>query len=119
MIITPTQAQQLTDDRQFAKYAAANQSVDYNPLFKGNYFATVGNFDIFKSPQLTKNSGGATPVTYAQAFGPGMIGLGAGNLPHTAYNTQDNYGETALVVWLWYAAFGVLDNRFGCSLRTS
>lgn len=114
----PEQCQQLTDDRQFNKLAEFDKSV--NPLFNGTYWKSIGELDIFKSTNLTiVNNSSAIPIRYAQAFGPTSIGVGAGGMPRTAYNTQDNYGETALVVWLWYAAFTCLDNRFLESVRTS
>jgi hypothetical protein len=84
--------------------------------------SSIGNWDIFKSTTLTSvaSTGGALPtVYYGQAFGPGSVGCGVAQLPRIAHSTADNYGETALLVWLFYAGFEVLDNRFIASVRTS
>lgn len=117
-IAHPEQCQQLTDDRQFNKLAEFDKSV--NPLFAGTYWKSIGELDIFKSTNLTQVvNGSSIPIRYGQMIGPGAIGVGAGGMPRTAYNTQDNYGETALVVWLWYAGFTCLDTRFLESIRTS
>jgi hypothetical protein len=48
-----------------------------------------------------------------------MVGCGAGGMPRTAWNTQDNFGENGLVCWLWYCGFEVLDDRFGVSVHTA
>jgi hypothetical protein len=91
-----------------------------NPLFNGTFVSEVGNWAIFKSTTLTSvTNSNSVKVYYGQAFGPGAVGAGIGEMPRVAYNTQDNYGETALLIWLMYAGFEVLDNRFIMSVRTS
>jgi hypothetical protein len=120
MVLHPTQAEQLSNDPVFQRMARYDNSM--NPLFRGTYYNSIGTWDIFKSSTLTtttSSSGSQPTVYYGQAFGPGAVGAGAGDMPRTAYNTQDNYGETALVIWLWYAGFEVLDNRFIARLTTS
>jgi hypothetical protein len=94
---------------------------DINPLFNGTYVSSVGNWDIFKSTTLTTATASPSNVTvyYGQAFGPGGIGAGIGDMPRVAYNSQDNYGETALVIWLMYSGFEVLDSRFIARITTS
>lgn len=116
-IISPTFSRQLKGDPQF------NQLSRYfpqtNPLYQ-SYVATVGMLDVFESTTLTSTvNGNSVPVFTSQVFGPGFIGAGAGRLPEVMPNSQDNYGETALIIWLAYLAFGVLDNRFGIQLHTS
>ncbi len=37
---------------------------------------------------------------------------GTGKLPRVAPASDDNYGETAKVIWLAYLALGLADNRF-------
>lgn len=116
-VLHPRQIQQLKNDGQFMK--AAEFYTNKNPLFT-SYVATVGNLDIFASANLTtiSNSSSVT-VYYGQIFGPGALGWGQGEMPRVAYSTADNYGEQALLIWLWYAGAVLLDNRFGCSLRSS
>jgi hypothetical protein len=45
--------------------------------------------------------------------------MGAQGMPRVVPSTNDNYGETVYAIWIWYAAFQVLDNRFGRSVRSS
>lgn len=117
MVLHPRQCEQLAQDAQFNRLAVFER--DFNPLFKGAYWRSCGNFDIFKSTTLTTvNNANNVNIHYAQAFGPGGVGCGVGEMPRTAYNTQDNYGETALVIWLWYAGFATLDNRFIARITT-
>lgn len=118
MILHPRQCQQLVNDAQFARYAEFHK--DMNPLFSGSYWKSIGGFDIFKSTTLSTSTNTNSVTIYkGQAFGPGMVGAGLGELPHVMPSTSDNYGEQALVIWLMYAGFATLDNRFGCSIRTS
>jgi hypothetical protein len=118
MILAPNQCHQLKLDPQFARYAEFHEPV--NPLLKAAYQKSVAGFDIYKSTNMTTatNSNSIT-VYYGQAFGPGMVGVGAGMLPTCRTANEDNYGEHALVVWLAYLGFTTLDNRFGVSIRTS
>ncbi len=111
----PRQIQQLKNDPTYLKQAVFDKSV--NPLMT-SYVSTVGNLDIFVSNTLSTESSTVT-IYRGQAFGPGMVGIGAGNLPHVAYSTADNYGEQSLVIWLWYAGFQNLDVRFGVGVKTS
>jgi N4-gp56 family major capsid protein len=115
-VLHPRQIQQLKGDSAFQRLASYDRS-DVNPLFK-SWVAKIGNLDIFQSSTLTQVASTVT-IYRGQCFGPGMVGVGAGNLPHTAYSTADNYGEQALVVWLWYAGFTNLDQRFGVRIHTS
>lgn len=119
MALHPTQCEQLGNDAEFQRLARYDST--FNPLFNGTYFKTVGTWDLFKSTTLTTATASPSNVTvrYAQAWGPGAVGCGAGEMPRVAYNSQDNYGETALVIWLWYAGFEVLDSRFIFRITTS
>jgi N4-gp56 family major capsid protein len=116
LVCHPRQIQQLQSDLAFQRLASFDRT-DVNPLFK-SWVARVGNLDIFQSNTLLTNASTVT-IYKAQAFGPGMLGCGASDMPRTAYSTSDNYGEQSLVIWLWYAGFANLDQRFGVSVRTS
>jgi len=117
LVLHPRQCEQLAQDAQFNRLSVFES--DFNPLWKGAYWRSCGNFDIFKSTTLTQvTNANAVQIHYAQAFGPGGVGCGVGEMPRTAYNTQDNYGETALVIWLWYAGFATLDHRFIARITT-
>lgn len=114
----PEQCQQLTDDRQFNRLSEFDKGV--NPLFAGTYWKSIGELDIFKSTNLTiVNNSSSVPIRYGQMFGPSAVGVGAGAMPRVAYNSQDNFGEDALVLWLWYCGMACLDSRFLESIRTS
>jgi hypothetical protein len=67
----------------------------------------------------TPANSSSVAVQYGQMFGPGMVGVGPADMPRVVPNTQDNYGENSLAIWLWYCAFGVLDDSFGLSIRTA
>lgn len=116
LVLTPQQTQELKNDAQFARYAEFHKEI--NPLFP-EYVASVGKFDIFKSNTLRKvNNSSSVPINRGLAFGPGIFGLGMGGAPRIAPSTDDNFGETAKVIWLAYLAFQMFDNRFGVSVRT-
>lgn len=118
MVIDPRQAQSLKDDTQFARYAEFHAPA--NPLLAKSYLKSVGTMDIFKSNTLDTDTNASSVVVHkAHAFGPGVLGSGIGELPRVMPSTSDNYGETAKVVWLLYAGFALLDNRFVVSVRTS
>jgi N4-gp56 family major capsid protein len=117
-VISPTQARQLKGDPQFAQYGRYDATV--NPLFQASYLTSIAGCDIFEATTLTSAlNGSSIPVTTAHMFGPGMLGMGWGQLPQVKFSTDDNYGETAKLVWLGYAAFTILDSRFGIQLHTS
>ena len=40
-------------------------------------------------------------------------------MPRVAAASEDNFGETAKVIWLLYGAFALLDNRFCVNVQTS
>lgn len=123
MIITPTQTRQLMQDPDYQRLVRAMPAPDlrdYHPILRSSFKASIGDFDIFESTTLTQTANSSSvAVQYGQAFGPGMIGAGADNMPVVVPNTNDNYGETVFAIWKWYAGFGVLDNRFGRSVRSA
>ncbi len=118
VVLHPRQVEQLTLDPVYQRLTRYEQKT--NPFFHGTYVGEVGNWVIFKSVTLTKivNGSGVT-VYYGQAFGPGAVGAALAMLPEVRHATQDNYGETALLIWLMYAGFEVLDTRFIASVRTT
>lgn len=119
MVLRPAQIQQLSDDTQFARYAEKHPVI--NPVLNPGYYKTAGGFHIFKSTTLTQDTSTVSGVTInrGHAFGPNVLGAGVGRLPEVAYAAEDNYGETAKVIWLEYSGHTLLDNRFVRSIRTS
>ena len=118
LVLTPRQIEGLKDDTDFARYAESH--VPANPVLAQSYYKTVGGFDVYKSNSLSKVANtSSVSVQRGVAFGPGALGCGIGEMPRVAFANEDNFGESALVVWILYAAFGLLDNRFAVSVRTS
>ncbi len=118
LVLHPRQSQSLKDDPQFARYAEAHPPV--NPLLQKSYLKSVAGFDIYKSNTLDTDTNASSVTVYkAQAWGPGILGCALGEMPRVAAANEDNFGETAKVIWLLYAAFAMLDSRFGVSVRTS
>jgi hypothetical protein len=117
-VASPRQMQQLNVDPMFERLSQFHR--DINPVLAPAYRKTVGTLDIFESTTLSKPlNSSSVPIHYGQAFGPEAIGWGVGEMPRVAPDSDDNYGETAKVIWLWYCGFDVLDSRFLRSVRTS
>lgn len=118
LVLTPKQKEQMSQDGQFSRLSELHPL--YNALYAGTYWRTVGDFHVFSSNTLTTVANtNSIPIHYAQAFGPGCIGAGIGDMPRVANHTNDNYGETAYVIWLMYAGMAVLDSRFIFRATTS
>jgi len=118
MILHPNQLRQLALDAAYQRQAAFHQQ--FNALYQGSYVRSVDNWDIFRSTTLTSTANThSVPIFYGQAFAPGCVGVGQGELPRVVKHTNDNYGETAYVMWLHYLGLQTLDNRFLRSVRTS
>lgn len=118
MVLPPIAIEQLKEDPQFARLAEFHPPV--NPVLAKSYFKSIGRMHLFKSTSLPTTTNGSTGTVYrSHAFAPGVIGSGVGEMPHTATSTADNYGEWALVIWLMYAAFQNLDNRFCVLVHTN
>jgi hypothetical protein len=117
-IVTPYQQEQLVSDPEFQRLAQF--APPKNPLLVGSYFGTINNIDCFYSQTLTQTANSnSIPVHSAQMFGPGMVGVGPGEMPRVVPNVQDNYAEDPIAIWLFYCAFGVLDPRFGVAGRST
>jgi hypothetical protein len=110
MIVSAAQAQQLRTDPQYGRLAVF--MADKNPL--NGYVATVGAIDIYQSTTNPSDSSTVSGVTifHACCFGPGAVGYANAGPCRVASSTDDNYGETAKVVWLAYEGQSILDNRF-------
>lgn len=117
LVLTPRQCKQLKDDPAFQKYSEFHPQ--FNALFP-QYLKTAGKFHIFKSTTLSSpaNSHGIN-IDRGHAIAPGALMAGMGRPLRVMPNTNDNYGETVLVVWLGDLAFGLADNRFVYSVRSS
>jgi hypothetical protein len=124
--ITPTGGRQLQNDAQtgsFIRYdvKGANPITGEGSTAPGpGYIGHITGCDIFEATTLTSAvNGNGIPVYTSFMAGPGMMATGAGALPYVASSTDDNYGESAKVVWLSYLGFNLADARFGVQLHTS
>jgi hypothetical protein len=110
LVLHPTQCDQLRQDRQYQR--AAQNFPQYSIVFP-QYVASVNKFHIFKSTTLTTATNSSSVTIYrGHAIVPGTWLGGMGRMPRVAPNTNDNYGETALVVWLSDLAFGLANDTF-------
>jgi len=112
----PAGAESLKMDRNYQRLSEFHPQ--FNALFPGAYFRTIGNFHIFKSTTLSKpNNSSSVPIYRGHAIAPGCLGTAMGKPPKTAYSNDDNYGETAKIIWLAYMGFKLLDSSFVYTAR--
>lgn len=117
LVLTPTQCKQLKDDPAFQRYSEFHP--EFNALFP-QYLKSCGKFHIFKSTTLnTTANSSSVAIHYGHAIAPGALLGGMGRPLRVVNSTNDNYGETQLIVWLGDLAFGLADNRFVYSVRSS
>jgi hypothetical protein len=110
LVVTPTGKKQLKDDPQFARYAEFYKEA--NPLFPG-WFGSTAEFHCFMSNTLTITSNSSSiNIHNGHAIAPGAFLGGRGKTIDVRAASDDNYGETAKVIWLAYLALGLADNRF-------
>lgn len=117
-IIHPTQMRQLQTDPDFQRMA--KEVPELNPVLGESVRLVNGDIAIAESDTVSTDTTSAVGSTIYQGsmFGPGAMGYGLDEACRTAYANEDNYGETAKVIWLAYEAFGLLDERFICSVRS-
>lgn len=110
LVVSPTGRKYLKDDPQFARYAEFHK--EFNPLFPG-WFATLPEYHCFQSTTLTTTANSSSiNIHTAHAIAPGAFMGGRGKTIGVRAASDDNYGETAKVVWLAYLALALADNRF-------
>lgn len=118
LVVTPQGAAQLKLDPMWQRLAAFHQEL--NPLFSDSYAGSIAEFHVFKSQTLTTTANtSSVKIHHAHAIAPGALGCGMGAPPRVAPNTQTNYGEKALVIWIAYLAAKLVDERFVRSVRYS
>jgi hypothetical protein len=110
LVIPPAGDNALKIDPMYQRLSEFHKEL--NALFPATYLRSIGKFHIFKSTTLSKpaNSPAAIPVFRAHAIAPGVFGAGMGKPPKVAYSNDDNYGESAKVIWLAYLAMAMLDS---------
>lgn len=123
--ITPTAARQLKADPQFAAYTQFDVK-NLNPVTavagipNAGYVTSLPGVDVYEATTLPSTvNANSVAVSTNVMCGPSMIAMGAGQLPRVAFSTDDNFGESAKLVWLAYLGFNLADSRFGVQLHTS
>lgn len=117
LVLTPVQVQQLRADKTYA--AAARNFPQYNILFP-QYVGSVNKFHIFRSNSNTITANGSSVnIHYGHAIAPGALLAGMGRPLRVVNDNNDNYGETVKVIWLGDLAFGLANNTFVYSVRSS
>lgn len=117
LVLSPYQWKQLKHDPEYEAQAEFHKG--FNLLFP-NYVGSVGKFHIFKSTTLSRPTNSSSVAVHrAIAMAPGGFMGGMGRPPRVASSTDDNYAETAKVIWLADLAFGVADSRFFYSVRSA
>lgn len=117
LVLTPTQISQLKTDADYIELSEAHK--EYNALFP-QYVASVGKLHIFKSTTLNSDDNASSVAIHkGHLIAPGALLGGLGKAPRIASSTDDNYGEVAKAIWMAYLAFGVADDRFCISVRSS
>lgn len=117
LVLAPTQLKQLKDDRQYKD--ASVFFPEYNILFP-QYVGSISKFHIFTNTTLSSvPNSSLVAIKYGHAIAPGALLAGMGRPLHVAPSTDDNYGETAKVIWIGDLAMGLADNSFAVSVRSS
>lgn len=117
-IISPTQMRQLREDPDYQNQAKEDR--EFN-IVTGMKATRVGDgVRIMQSstvPTDTATVPGQT-IYRGMMFGPEAVGFGIDEACRVASANEDNYGETAKVIWISYEGSALLDERFICSLRS-
>ncbi len=117
LVLSPTQVEQLGLDGNYN--ARAKEFPQYSSIFP-QYVSSVKKFHIFKSTTLSAPTNSSSVAIHrGHAIAPGAAMGGMGAAPRVAPNTNDNYGRTALVIWLADLAFALGNNSFVYSVRSS
>jgi hypothetical protein len=116
-VATPTMITQLGLNPAYQR--ASQFHPLYNQLFP-QYVASVSKTHIFKSTTLNAPlNSSSVAIGRGHYIAPGALLGGMGERPRCMPSTNDNYGQTALVIWLADLAFGLADNRFVLSVRSA
>lgn len=117
LVLSSKQIQQLQNDPDYLE--AGQVFPQYNALFP-QYVKSVGKFHIFEDTTLTVTANSSSVnIHYGHAIAPGALMAGMGGRPRVANSTNDNYGETVLVMWIAYLGLGLANNTFVVSVRSS
>lgn len=115
LVLPPAGVRHLKNDTAFQ--LSSQYFKEVNAIF-ARYIKTVEKFHIIESTLLTTATNSSSNTVYTgHAIAPGGVGVAAGRPAHVAYSNDDNYGETAKVIWLADHAFATLDNRLTYTVK--
>lgn len=118
MLISPTQMRQLKEDPDYNNQA--KEDVRFN-LLTGMNAVTIGeNVRAMVTTTLPTDTATIAGQTIYRGvmFGPQAVGFGIDDSCRVVTANEDNYGETAKVIWIAYEGSALLDQRFLCSMRS-
>ena len=114
-ILSPRQVRQLQTDPDFVRQAPFTPALNpINPLSQ-SLVRSIAGIDVYMSNTQTIDAstvGAACPIDHGAMFGPGALGRVSSGPCRAAASADDNYGETAKVIWIAYEGEAMLDNRF-------
>lgn len=118
LVCTPKQIQELRNNPQFRADAVFDK--ERNPL-ANSYVGTIGRVEVYMSATNPTDSSTVAGITIQKAimFGPGMVGYASAGPVRVEPSSDDNYGETAKVVWICYEGHETLDKRFGVEIHSN
>lgn len=117
LVLSPTQLRQLKLDADGVELGKAHPAM--NAMFP-QYVASISKMHVFESSTLNAPANSSSIAVHrGHLIAPGALLAGMGRPPRVAASTDDNYGETAKVIWLADHAFGLADNTFVLSVRSS
>lgn len=115
LVVDPTGKKQLKDDPQYARYAEFHKEM--NALFP-SYFGTLPEFECFTSNSITSVDNSSNLAVFrGKVIAPGALMVGMGRPPSVRVNSNDNYAETFLCIWLADLGFEIADSRFVLDVR--
>lgn len=120
-VLTVKQAQDLMLDPLFSREAVFTPSLNpINPLAQ-SLVKSIAGVDVYRSNTNTIDTSTVSGVAIGHGvmFGPNSVGRVSSGPCRVADSADDNYGETAKVIWLAYEGESILDNRFQVSVHTN
>lgn len=120
-VLTPQQAQDLSLDPLFARQTTLTPSLNAVDPLSASLVKSISGIDVYQSNTNTIDTTTVPGLSihHGTMFGPSSIGRAPAGPCRAAYSSDDNYGETAKVIWLAYEGEALLDNRFIVNIHTN
>ena len=117
----PQQAQDLSLDPLFARQTTLTPNLNAVDPLSASLVKSISGIDVYQSNTNTIDTTTVSGLSihHGCMFGPSSIGRAPAGPCRAAYSSDDNYGETAKVIWLAYEGEALLDNRFIVNIHTN